>query len=218
MVSLSVKDLDDSTLCRIINQVPVRSAIVFEDLDVLSPHRTSNSLDDKETTTASLRQPLKPGSLTLSGLLNALDGLSAQEGRIIFATSNKYDDLDLALRRPGRLDRHFEFSNATKQQTKEFFLNFYGHLIGITPSAMEALLQLQKDDKSEDDAAGTTTDKCEFAGGMSADELEDLGVEFSECIPDGMFSMALIQEYLVQYKYQPRGAVSGVGKWVKEET
>jgi chaperone BCS1 len=72
-------------------------------------------------------------TLTLSGLLNALDGAAAAEGRILFAyvllaiaayqtvlihnylsTANHLEQLDPALCRPGRMDVWIEFKNASK--------------------------------------------------------------------------------------------------------
>lgn len=63
--------------------------------------------------------------MTLSGLLNALDGVGAQEGRILFATTNKYSSLDPALSRPGRMDIHVEFKLASKYQAAELYRCFY---------------------------------------------------------------------------------------------
>ncbi|KAJ8077742.1 hypothetical protein PM082_002175 [Marasmius tenuissimus] len=63
--------------------------------------------------------------VSLSGLLHALDGISAQEGRILFATTNKYSSLDPALCRPGRMDAHIEFKLASRYQAKELFKRFY---------------------------------------------------------------------------------------------
>ena len=40
---------------------------------------------------------------------NESDGVSAQEGRLLFATTNQYSALDPALTRPGRMDLHVEF-------------------------------------------------------------------------------------------------------------
>lgn len=44
------------------------------------------------------------GGVTFSGLLNALDGAAAQEGRLLFMTTNHIEKLDSALIRPGRCD------------------------------------------------------------------------------------------------------------------
>jgi AAA+ superfamily predicted ATPase len=51
-------------------------------------------------------------------LLNALDGISAQEGRLLFATTNRYHTLDPALTRPGRMDLHVEFRLASQYQAR----------------------------------------------------------------------------------------------------
>jgi len=63
--------------------------------------------------------------VSLSGLLNALDGIGAQEGRILFATTNKYSSLDPALCRPGRMDIHIEFKLASKFQAGQLYRCFY---------------------------------------------------------------------------------------------
>lgn len=42
--------------------------------------------------------------LTLSGLLNAIDGVASAEDRILFMTTNYIEQLDEALIRPGRVD------------------------------------------------------------------------------------------------------------------
>ena len=40
-------------------------------------------------------------TITFSGLLNAIDGVAAQEGRLLCLTTNRVDRLDPALIRPG---------------------------------------------------------------------------------------------------------------------
>jgi len=70
--------------------------------------------------------PVPSGNrVSLSGLLNALDGIGAQEGRVLFATTNKYNSLDPALCRPGRMDLHIEFKLASRFQAEELFKRFY---------------------------------------------------------------------------------------------
>jgi len=63
--------------------------------------------------------------ITLSGLLNAIDGIGAHDGRILYATTNKYSALDPALCRPGRMDLHIEFKLASRYQAQELFRCFY---------------------------------------------------------------------------------------------
>jgi mitochondrial chaperone BCS1 len=70
--------------------------------------------------------PSFQSSITLSGFLNALDGVVASEERIIFMTTNHPEMLDPALIRPGRVDVNEYFGHASQHQMKEMFLRFYG--------------------------------------------------------------------------------------------
>merc|ERR1719230_362370 len=64
-------------------------------------------------------------SLTFSGLLNALDGVGGSVGQIFFLTTNHRERLDAALIRNGRVDVHIEFTDATDEQMRGLFLQFY---------------------------------------------------------------------------------------------
>lgn len=67
----------------------------------------------------------KSDELTLSYLLNIIDGLRESPGRIIIITSNNYDSLDSALVRPGRIDYTMKMNNASKNIIEEMFLHYY---------------------------------------------------------------------------------------------
>ena len=64
--------------------------------------------------------------LTMSGLLNALDGVASAEERIIFMTTNYIERLDPALIRPGRVDFRQNIDYASIYQVKCLFTRFYG--------------------------------------------------------------------------------------------
>lgn len=64
-------------------------------------------------------------AISLSTLLNLLDGVNACEGRIVFMTTNHPEKLDPALIRPGRIDLHVELPNATRQQIARLYKRFY---------------------------------------------------------------------------------------------
>jgi chaperone BCS1 len=51
-------------------------------------------------------------AVTLSGLLNMLDGVSSQEGRILIMTTNHIEHLNEALIRPGRSDKRIHLKLA----------------------------------------------------------------------------------------------------------
>jgi hypothetical protein len=63
--------------------------------------------------------------VSFSGLLNAIDGIAAQEGRIFYMTTNHIERLDPALIRPGRCDVKLELKKASKSQIELMFLRFY---------------------------------------------------------------------------------------------
>ena len=63
--------------------------------------------------------------LTFSGLLNAIDGVTSTEGRIVFMTTNYIERLDPALIRPGRVDMIEMIDYCSRQQLREMFRRFY---------------------------------------------------------------------------------------------
>ncbi|KXT03474.1 hypothetical protein AC578_1562 [Pseudocercospora eumusae] len=70
--------------------------------------------------------PRPPGTgISLSGLLNAIDGVASAEGRVLIMTTNHPENLDAALIRPGRVDRKVAFQLATKEQIGELFTRMY---------------------------------------------------------------------------------------------
>jgi chaperone BCS1 len=111
IVNLNDKDLSDDTLISLLNNTPKRCILIIEDIDVAFKSRENNNNNNNY--------------ITLSGLLNAIDGIAAQEGRILFMTTNNFNILDEALIRPGRIDFTLSFTNANKYQIKNMFKRFY---------------------------------------------------------------------------------------------
>lgn len=70
-------------------------------------------------------RPANDAGITMSGLLNAIDGVASQEGRVLIMTTNYPEKLDDALIRPGRVDMKIAFTLASKQQIRELFLRMY---------------------------------------------------------------------------------------------
>ena len=65
--------------------------------------------------------------LTLSFILNIIDGIRETPGRILIITSNYYDKLDKALIRPGRIDISLEMKLATIDIIEQMFNHFYSY-------------------------------------------------------------------------------------------
>ena len=63
--------------------------------------------------------------ITLSFLLNLLDGVLETPNRILIITSNYPERLDKALIRPGRIDVNIKFDNADMEMILDMFQHFY---------------------------------------------------------------------------------------------
>ena len=134
ILSLTNQNMDDATLKSAVIALPFECIVLIEDIDAALHSGMRRNIADPEKQHTGEGKPEKPSDdvinkpangVTLSGLLNALDGIAAQEGRILFATTNDYRALDPALCRPGRLDLHIEFKLASKYQCRELFRRFY---------------------------------------------------------------------------------------------
>jgi hypothetical protein len=98
---------------------------VIEDIDCLTNvvyQRTADSANDDAQNSSE--------AITLSFLLNLLDGVLETPGRILIITSNFPEKLDKALVRPGRIDVKIRFENASCELIASMINNFYGTNIG----------------------------------------------------------------------------------------
>jgi chaperone BCS1 len=96
---------NDGELLAAFNGIDSDGVVVLEDIDTVEVSRDRDLVAQREEASA-LKLPIggETKGVTLSGLLNAIDGLAAREGRLLFLTSNHADQLDPALVRPGRVD------------------------------------------------------------------------------------------------------------------
>ncbi|XP_059293159.1 AAA-ATPase At5g17760-like [Lycium ferocissimum] len=112
----------DSDLRRLLLSTKNRSILVIEDIDcgVELPDRTENG------TIYSTNDRSRDSELTLSGLLNFIDGLwsSCGDERVIIFTTNHKERLDPALLRPGRMDMHIHMSYLTSESFKVLATNY----------------------------------------------------------------------------------------------
>ncbi|KAH9584093.1 BCS1 [Trypanosoma melophagium] len=103
-LSLSGRGLSDDALIGLLNTAPLRSIVLLEDID---------------------RAFSADSHITMSGLLNALDGVAAQEGRLVFMTTNHVERLDDALIRPGRCDVKVEIGLLSPSQARQLYRKFF---------------------------------------------------------------------------------------------
>ena len=84
--------------------------------------RFGRSLSDDED---KKRKMEYSGNLTLSGILNGIDGVATPNGQLLFMTTNHVDDLDPALIRPGRIDQQYCLKNCNETQIRDMCRNFH---------------------------------------------------------------------------------------------
>lgn len=117
VMNLSDRGLTDDRLNHLMNVTPQQTIVLLEDIDAcfVSRERTNENPAAYDGL----------NRVTLSGLLNMLDGVASSEARILFMTTNYIDRLDPALIRPGRVDVKEYIGPASNFQLAEIFRRFY---------------------------------------------------------------------------------------------
>ncbi|CAK7228663.1 hypothetical protein SCUCBS95973_006954 [Sporothrix curviconia] len=156
----------------------------------------------------------KAGRLSLSGLLNILDGVASQEGRILIMTTNHVEKLDKALIRPGRVDMLVKFDRADRLMVQALFQSIFATLEGDSVPTNVGGGKGGKNGKNsrkktEEDLAAIAAEKA-----AAAARLDALAEEFASIIPALTFSPAELQGFLLKHKRDPAGAVAGAAAWV----
>ncbi|CAI4520828.1 BAP_1a_G0021340.mRNA.1.CDS.1 [Saccharomyces cerevisiae] len=113
ILNLSENNLTDDRLNHLMNNMPERSILLLEDIDAAFNKRSQTGEQGFHS------------SVTFSGLLNALDGVTSSEETITFMTTNHPEKLDAAIMRPGRIDYKVFVGNATPYQVEKMFMKFY---------------------------------------------------------------------------------------------
>ncbi|KAG6835270.1 hypothetical protein H0H93_003258, partial [Arthromyces matolae] len=145
----------------------------------------------------------RPKSLvSLSGLLNVIDGIGSEEGRLFFATTNYIDRIDPALLRPGRVDKKVEYKLSTKIQAHALFMQIF------SPRS-----------PGDDTVTSSSSSIEKFPSETSAhiNKITDLATRFAAQIPDEEFSTAELQGFLLAWKRNPEEAVKHIGEWVVQQ-
>lgn len=121
--------------------IPIDQRIyVMEDVDCLTDllnsrngKQTEEKLTDEDLEQIKLLgkqrwkelKQLNTDGVTLSDILNIIDGVLETPGRILILTSNYPEKLDSALLRPGRMDLIIDFKECDVYQLQKMFQHFY---------------------------------------------------------------------------------------------
>lgn len=103
----------ESSLLDLLSKVGPRSILLLEDIDTV---KISQEQDQEDT----------KAKITSGSLLNALDGVSTPHGLITMMTTNRFDTLNEALVRAGRMDCIEKLDWPTMSTLDRMFTHFYG--------------------------------------------------------------------------------------------
>jgi len=143
MFSLASRSIDEETLIRMFESLPNKCIVLLEDVDSAGIVREDNSTKNNENKDdippappaapphgymfAPIVQEDNKPRITLSTLLNVIDGTAAKEGRILVMTTNTPEALDKALIRPGRVDKQILFPPMSRRGAARIFTRMLSH-------------------------------------------------------------------------------------------
>lgn len=183
---------EDSELGKLFAALPPRCFVLLEDIDAVGTKRNLDEEDEESEDDEPFAGGSNRSQVTLSGMLNCIDGVASQEGRIILMTSNVAHKLDKALIRPGRIDRMIYLGNISPRSAELMFLRMYA-----------------PDENSNS--------KSKSVSPTSSADLEKLALRFGEAIPDNKFTPAQLQGFLLNHRQSPERAAVEIRAWVEEE-
>jgi chaperone BCS1 len=128
--TVNLADFNDRSLMSAVNQVPASSVLLFEDIDCMKGGQSRDGVDSRAEQNAPATRNTKegastPNGVTLSGLLNVLDGFHAPNGVLFVMTTNHVKTLDQALLRPGRIDYKLYLGRASDRQKVDLYRRFF---------------------------------------------------------------------------------------------
>ncbi|EJP68697.1 mitochondrial chaperone BCS1 [Beauveria bassiana ARSEF 2860] len=181
---IQVSGITDDSLKQLFEKLPERCVVLLEDVDVIAKSRAASGGGSPSGADSGHPADAAVGT-TMSGLLNIIDGVSSQEGRILIMTTNYAARLDAALVRPGRIDVRVEFPLADRNAAKNLFDLVYRNPVDPT-----------EDSSSE------------------KDKLHLLADSFASKLPERQVSPAEVMSFLLQYQESPQQAVDCVQEWL----
>jgi chaperone BCS1 len=224
VLSLLDPYINEDCLVRLFASVPSRCIILLEDVDAAGLKRANDPKFKKQKgdTAAETDGKSKPTpQISLSGLLNAIDGVSSSEGRILVMTTNKPKDLDQALIRPGRVDLHVYFALPHRDEMIEMFLSMYRDIDGQVETGIQVDAVLAQISTPPPEPATGSKDELKDVAEKQAstptkEQLEVLASKFADELPVDKLSLAAVQGYLLRHKHDPELAVQKAKAWAEE--
>lgn len=225
MVSLSSIMATEENLATLFAELPRRCVVLLEDIDsaglthTREPTKVEGTAETAVPVPAAPSQPgappagppTLPGRLSLSGLLNILDGVASQEGRVLIMTTNHLEKLDKALIRPGRVDKIVQFGLADADMSASIFRAIYAPYDGEDVNVGESKAKYLDPEEEKKQVALAEKTRQE-----TMDRVNKLATKFAAAIPALKYSPAEIQGLLLKNKRNPEAAIEAIDEWIIE--
>ncbi|CAG7560233.1 unnamed protein product [Fusarium equiseti] len=225
MVSLSSIMATEENLATLFAELPRRCVVLLEDIDSagLTHTREPTKLEGTTETAVPIPAtpsqpgappagaPTLPGRLSLSGLLNILDGVASQEGRVLIMTTNHLEKLDKALIRPGRVDKIVQFGLADADMSASIFRAIYAPYDGEDVNVGESKTKYLDPEEEKKQVALAEKTRHE-----TMERVNKLATKFAAAIPELQYSPAEIQGLLLKNKRNPEAAIEAIDEWIIE--
>lgn len=263
VISLADPQLDESELAMLFTSLPRRCFVLLEDIDSAGLRRQEELSGAKEPKNGSEAskigaeiskafESVKKNSdkekqgISLSGLLNSIDGVASHEGRVLIMTTNHLEKLDDALIRPGRIDMKVPFTNASSTQIRELFTRMYSRETHSEPTQAASertvksgaanhekkimsgpLSHGNKPTRIHTDLTSLTPPDTPRPGSTPIEAspksevgteqtLDEIAQDFAAKIPALVFTPAEIQGFLLTHKRDPLKALAKAGEFRDE--
>lgn len=220
MINLNSPSLTEDSLSNLFQSLPRTCVVLLEDVDAAGiTHKRAQEPEDGGDAEPSQGQQRRE-RISLSALLNVIDGVAAQEGRVLVMTSNHTDKIDPALLRPGRVDFSIRFGLATSGTVHKIFKQMFD-----ASDIVSEPCPIRKSISADSDQHGSS-EKLELLSQQQnaveelkvrSTTLDALAEEFVSKVPELEFSPAAIQGFLLTHQNDPMGAVSSVEEWVQRQ-
>lgn len=186
----------DADLEQMFQEIPPQCIVLLEDIDAV--WTAEREYPDREDRTAGSGSRSPSSNCTLSGLLNVLDGVGSQEGRIVIMTTNKPERLDSALVRPGRVDMKVHLGSISRRSAEDMFIRMFASDLRRTALTLE-----------ETHHSPVTN--------SALDSLHTMASEFSIHIPEQTFTPSQLQGFFQLHLESAAEATAHISAWVAKE-
>jgi chaperone BCS1 len=200
---LSLSTINEANLTSLFAKLPSRCVVLLEDVDAVSSNRDAETEDSHQIVAPSRER--KPGKVSLSAILNVIDGVGSQEGRILIMTTNHITRLDEALIRPGRVDKKVELGLADKEMTADIFCLVF--------KPVESDIALVEDAQPGENRK---VHEVVVSQKEEAERIEQLAEKFAVKVPELKFSPAEIFSFLLEHRKSPDEAIDSIEQLISK--